>query len=140
MYIYVLPVRSSTILSVSFQMSTIIPLDSNAATIKFCKFIDVMRSKYQIHKTIACPYLFYNLRLLHHAATKPDHHIRILFFLAVQISEAAIDFVIGIFTHGTGIIDHKIRIFGLCLLHIRSVLRFQLIFRNPSHSSDSQRY
>ena len=69
--------RSSTILSVSFQISMIVRSDSMCQiTDQFCKFVNIVGSENQIHKPVAG---FVSSpppgRLLHHTAAETDHHM-----------------------------------------------------------------
>ena len=80
-----------------------------------------MCTKDQIDKTIFFADGLNHMLFLHHTTAQGDHHMRIFLFLIVQIAQMSIDLVVGIFTHGTGIVEHKIRILGI-RLHIADLL------------------
>ena len=80
-----------------------------------------MGSENQVHEAVACLNFLYNRRFLHHAATQTDHHVWILLFEAVQITEASVYFIVRILADGTGIVNDKVCLLIRCF-HISDLL------------------
>ena len=101
--------RSSTILSVSFQTSTIIRSEIMEAVDQLGEFIEVMGTENQVDETIALLDLLHHLRLLHHTAAEGDHHIRVVLFLMTHEAKMAVNLEICVFPDRTGVVNDKVR-------------------------------
>ena len=72
-----------------------------------------MGAEYQIHEVVAGFDALHYLRLLHHAAAQGDHHVGIFFLVSPQLAQTAVHALVGVFTHGAGVVEHEIGVLGV---------------------------
>ncbi len=68
-----------------------------------------MGAENQINKGIALFQLLNHRRFLHHTAAEGNLHLGIAALVSVQLTQPAIDPLVGVIPYGTGVENHKIR-------------------------------
>ena len=71
-----------------------------------------MRTKHQIYERIAFVNPLTHMRLLHHAAAQRHDQIGVVLLVIFKLADIAEHAVLGVLTHGTGVVKHQVRFFG----------------------------
>ena len=72
-----------------------------------------VRSENEIDKRIALSDFIDNSLLLHHTAAQSDYQIRIGLFEALYRTDIAVNSVLGVLTHGAGVVKNQVRLFNI---------------------------